>query len=329
MKQRVACARGRARAGLGSSERPDQRSARRGWAFALGAAWLLVARWAESGAPPNTVVVLAPSREREPYAAAIRGFQRALDGKGWTISVRAPVAQASLVGETPRWIVALGSEALALARAESPSVPRAFAFAEDERCELVPSEHETGVVLRIDAERIVRTLVEASPKVATVGYLRRAGEPSCVARELAGALARHSLTAMEAAVGDVREALHALREQRSKVDAWVLIPEPSIMTRETIDYAILAGLEERDPVMGFNRATAAGGALLALSLDPEALGAQLGALIARADERRAQALLPAPELPQALGLTINLKTARALGLAIPPSLEARASESIR
>lgn len=220
----------------------------------------------------------------------------------------------------PRLVYALGAKGLEQARSEFPDVPRVFALAEGDDCDLAPRRDETGVVLRLIADDLVEVLERAAPKVHRVGYLGSATTNPCGPRELEQALRRHGLEPVGETVTSVREGLQALRRIRGTVDAIVLLPSPDVISDETVEYAVAAGLERRIPVVGFSPRIAASGALLAVSLDPAAIASQAADLARRA----LGGTLPRPELPRSQRLTINSRTARLLGLELPEDLRERA-----
>lgn len=226
-------------------------------------------------------------------------------------------------GAAPRLVFALGAKGLAQARRNLPDLPRVFALAEGDDCNLAPRRDETGVVLRLLGEDLVQVLVDIAPQVHRVGYLASSTTNPCGPRELEQALARHGLEHAGETVGSVREGLQALRRIRGTVDAIVLLPNPDVISEETVEYAVAAGLERRIPVVGFSPRIAASGALISLSLDPVAIAAQAAGLA----QRVLGGEMPRPELPRKQRLTINSRTARQIGLDdIPEHLRLRALE---
>ncbi len=316
-------------AGVGRGRATSRPFTIRRWLLAV-CCVLATARLARPG-DVRTVWIVSPASDRSPYREAIHGFRQALDESQWRVQVLAPAdatAQAREAGP-PQWLVPLGPAPLATARQGIEAARRVFALAESDVCALTASPAESGVVLRIDAEQLVDALLAASPRVTSVGYLKRSDGPACSTDELRRAIGNHAgLEAVEVLASNTREALQGMREHRTTVSAWVLLPDPVLMTEETIEYAIQVGLQYRVPVVGFNRPIAAGGALLALSLDPEAVGQQTAELLAHASEVEAGQALPERQLPAKTQLIINLKTARLLRLEIPAELTNKAAERI-
>ena len=87
------------------------------------------------------------------------------------------------------------------------------------------------------------------------------------------------------------------------------------------------GMSRRLPVISFSRAMAASGALMSYGADVPALFWRAAALAIRILQGTRAADLPV-ELPTKFELIINLKTAKVLGLTVPPALLARADEVI-
>jgi len=87
------------------------------------------------------------------------------------------------------------------------------------------------------------------------------------------------------------------------------------------------GTSRRVPVISFSRAMAVSGTLMSYGADVPALFRRGAALAIQILRGAKPADLPV-ELPTKFELVINLKTANALGLTLPPSLLARADEVI-
>jgi ABC-type uncharacterized transport system substrate-binding protein len=87
------------------------------------------------------------------------------------------------------------------------------------------------------------------------------------------------------------------------------------------------GISQQIPVIAFSRAMAASGALMSFGADVPALFRRGAALAIRVLQNAKPADLPI-ELPTKFEFIVNLKTARALALQIPPTLLARAEAVI-
>ena len=102
-----------------------------------------------------------------------------------------------------------------------------------------------------------------------------------------------------------------------------VIVQPTLPHRRVIELA----LKHRLPTIAPNADYAVGGGLMSYSADQIALAREAAAFVDKILKGRKPADLPV-QLATKFVLVINLKTARALGLTIPPTLLARADEVI-
>jgi putative ABC transport system substrate-binding protein len=106
----------------------------------------------------------------------------------------------------------------------------------------------------------------------------------------------------------------------------LLVPASSILNRDRRRIIDLA-LKHRLPAMYQWRESAEEGGLMAYGSDIAALSRRAASYVDRIFKGASPADLPM-EQPTSYALTINLKTAKALGVKIPPSLLARADQVI-
>jgi putative ABC transport system substrate-binding protein len=135
----------------------------------------------------------------------------------------------------------------------------------------------------------------------------------------AAAATAAGVTLVPRRIGGAADVPAALTELIPGIDAFWLLPDPTLLGPETVSHLLLVLLENERPVMTFSRHLAEGGALFALAYDPQEVGRQTAAL--------AVGLLAGAGAPQAPGLeplvTVNGRVARLLGLRLPEPLPER------
>ncbi len=106
----------------------------------------------------------------------------------------------------------------------------------------------------------------------------------------------------------------------SDINSFLITPDPIIYkNQEVVKYTLLWGFLNRIAICGLSKGYVKNGALFALEADIEALGnqtAKLGKLLIEGKIKEKRYI----EHPEKLVLSINLKTARRLGIKIPKSL---------
>jgi putative ABC transport system substrate-binding protein len=270
------------------------------------------------------------------------GLARAgfVDGAALASEVLAPALDgndaAAVVGTALRngaeLIVAQGPLVPPLHRAVAQRVPMVVAFSGD----LVaagladslrtPGRRTTGVsflVLELVGKRL-ELLTEVAPKAQRVGvllnsrhygYQAELAETERAARALKLATATFDVRSPQDFVG----AFEAMA--LAKLDGVVVFPDAT-MTRMAPDIAAF-GLRERLPVISGWAAITEAGALASYGPDLGEAYERVGAQAAR-NLRGADASAMPIELPTRIRTVLNLKTARSLGVALSPSLTARA-----
>jgi ABC-type uncharacterized transport system substrate-binding protein len=248
---------------------------------------------------------------------------------------RLPALARALVQLRPDAIVAVGAESIRAARDATRTVPIVMGFTTDPVAQGFvtslsrPGGNVTGVAYAVGPEiaaKRMELLSETVPKTTRIGVLSTSETASqSQVRQARTAASRLGveLVAVEATNKGYDGAFAALLTQR--VGAVFVVGSP-ILNRDRKQIIALAA-KHRLPAIYEWREHAMEGGLMAYGGDISVLYHRVADYIDRIFRGAKPADLPV-EQPTKFELVINLKTAKALGLTIPPSLLLRADQVI-
>ncbi len=307
------------------------------------AAWPLAARAQQ--APIPVVGVLDSVADAFHFSAFRNGLSEVgyiignnvvLDVRSTTQYDQLPALAADLVSSHPAVLVALGGPATPAVKAASTTIPIVFSIGGDP-VELGfvanigrPGGNVTGTTFFTAQllQKQVGIMHELVPKAQTFGILVNPQNPRAVAdlesvRGAAGALGIEVYAANASAKSDFERAVAAF--QSKHVDALLILGDP-LASREQKGLAEMT-LRQAVPAMYFAREFPRAGGLISYGASsPEAYW-QAGRYVGRILNGERPGDLPVLQ-PTRFELVINLKTAKALVLEIPPTLLALADEVI-
>ena len=322
---------------------------RRGFIVLIGgaAAWPLAARAQQPAMPVVGFLSSASPEAFAPYLDAFRlGLEQAgfVEGRNFTIVYcwargrddRLPALAAELVERKVAVIAASGEPAVMAAKAATATTPIIFLLDGDPvRLGLVAGFHRPGgnlsgvtvLTLALDLQRLA-LLREALPKVASIAVLINPNFPGSAARlrevQNAARSMVHDFVVAPASNEDNIDRAFARFEQR-RPDALLVASDPFLDSRR--DQIVALAARYGVPAMYERRDFAAAGGLMSYGTYLPDLYRKQGAYIALVLKETNTADLPVLQ-PTRFELVINLETAKALGLEIPPTLIARADAVI-
>jgi ABC-type uncharacterized transport system substrate-binding protein len=312
------------------------------------AVWPVAARAQQAAMP---LVGFLVSGSEAGYADAIAEVRRGLadagriEGRNLKIEYRygdnnygrLPLLAADLVSREPSVIFSTGSmNSVLAAKAATTRIPIVFANGSDPvKFGVVTSMNRpggsvTGVSFYNNAliAKRLQLLRELLPTARRIGFMANPANPNVnLDREEARAAA-DSLNVDILMVGAEREhdldaAVAAVAEARS--DA-MLVNTDTLFQSRAVRIAALA-MQHKLPAMSSSRRQAAQGYLIAYGTNAFEMYRQAGVYVGRILRGDQPGDLPVVQ-PTKFELVINLKTAKVLGLDVPPTLLARADEVI-
>jgi putative ABC transport system substrate-binding protein len=298
------------------------------------------------------VGVLIPWPENDLLAqASVAAFERALVRFGWVAGknirldyrfaaadpARFETYALELVGLSPDVIMASSAPALAALRQQTRTTPIVFVLVPDPvgmgfvQSLVRPGGNITGFTLYDPPlmGKWLQLLKEVAPSVTHVAVIFNPETTPYAAlfnRAIEAAAPSFGMTVTFAPVrddGGIEEAAAAVaREPGGGV---INLPESWSVTHRAAIIAAAAG--HRLPLMGGTELFPRGGGLMSYWFDAVDVHAQAASYIDHILKGANPADLPIQD-PTRLVLIVNLKTAKALGLTVPPALLARADEVI-
>jgi putative ABC transport system substrate-binding protein len=326
---------------------------RREFIAALGGAALVPPLAARAQQPALPVVGFLVSASAEAYADVVAATREGLSASGYiegrTIAIeyrfadeqydRLPALAADLVRRRVAVIYASGSAVPALAaKAATTTIPIVFANGSDPvALGLVaslsrPGGNLTGMTFfgtELTSKRL-EFLHEIVPKAATIALLVNPDNPNSAAN-IANVQTAARVIGVQIIVVSVRHENDldaAFAEMvRQRADALIIGTDTLFNGRRRSEQLAALAMRHALPTIGGGPDYTNGGGLISYGINSLDMSRQAGVYIGRILKGEKPADLPVVQ-PTKFELDINLKIAKALGLTVPPSLQARADEVI-
>jgi putative ABC transport system substrate-binding protein len=308
-------------------------------------AWPLVARAQQTARFPRIGVLVYSTPQADPNAESFRRALRDLgyvDGRNIAIEYRfaegrperLPALAGELVRVRPDVLFSLGGDVTRIAVAATHMIPIVFVSSADPvqlgfvKSLARPEGNATGVTLLQDelASKKLELLKEAAPRVSRIAFFY---DPDHVDSELREAERAASLLGVRLqslalkGPADLDGGFRAASE--APADAVYVVS--SRQTVRSIDKLVQFAATSGLPLAGGWGAWARAGGLLSYGPNVDDMVRRATAYVDSILKGAKPADLPVQQ-PTKFELIINLKTAKALGLEVPPTLLARADEVI-
>jgi putative ABC transport system substrate-binding protein len=312
------------------------------------AAWPVAARAQQPAVP---VIGFLNSLGRNDRPNLVDAFRRGLSEAGYVegrnVAIeyrfaenqydRLPALAADLVGRKVAAIVATGGgNSILSAKASTTTIPIVFTLGGDPVQEGYvaslnrPGGNITGISFfnSVLSAKGLGLLHELVPGVAVTALLANPKNPESArilsdAQEAAHTLGWQLLVLDASAPGEIDTAFAVLRQRRAH--ALLVSGDPFFSARR--QQIVTLAARDAIPAMYFNREFVADGGLMSYGNDGPDVYRRAGLYVARILKGEKPSDLPVDQATR-FEFVINLKTAKALGLDVPPGLSARADEVI-
>jgi putative tryptophan/tyrosine transport system substrate-binding protein len=243
---------------------------------------------------------------------------------------RLPELAADLVRAKVDVIVTSGTPGIRAAKQATQTIPIVFASGYDVVGRGIveslarPGGNATGLSFGVEAGKGVQLLKEAVPTIVRVGYLYDPGVAALNPRS--GAAAQElNLILQPIPARDRNDVVRALAELPPGRNGLVIVNTSFLV--ETSNQVCGLAMQRKLPAIGTGRVFAEAGCLMSFGENLKEMYRRAAWFVDKILKGAKPADLPV-EQPTKIELIINLKTAKALGLTIPPALLHRADQVI-
>ncbi len=232
-----------------------------------------------------------------------------------------------LQSSRPDLVIAVGSLAATVSRQLVSDRPVLFcAVLNPGRYDLA-APNVAGVSFEISAAAQLERLEEALPGAARVGVIYDPAKSAALVADAERAAPRFGLQIVKAVAQDPRNVDFVFRSLRKDIDVLWVIPDSTVITRESFEVLALQAAETKTPFVAFAESFARQGALLAFYADPAAIGEQCATIAGKMVRGEAAPAQIGIRSPDHFRVAVNRRVEDQLGLkigsAVRPDVEIR------
>lgn len=281
-------------------------------------------------APPDgtrdgeNAVIIIRSQQIAAYNEAIKGFEEGCKGKNISIKaiydLKGDVEECKRVIQNikddklkPKLILAVGILAATLAKEQFTDIPVIFCMVVNHERFNLEGANITGISSEASLEEQFAILKEILGAQKNVGVIYDPSKTGGIIYEATVVAEKFNFNLVKTEVLSEKDVTYALKNIINKIDALWIIPDGTVITKDSLDTIFKKTLKNRIPTFCTSSAIVKAGALISISPDYRYTGVQAAQL--------AQTLLNNPattslgiQQPDKLKLTLNTRTAETIGI---------------
>ena len=219
-------------------------------------------------------VVVVKSADLKPYRDALRGFKDASSCDVSEAELNDDRDLDTIRGKRPDAVLAIGTTAFKKLRVldNVPVVYVMAVLAEADRAQLPPNI--SGVSMEIAPAAYLAAMKQVFPAAKRVGLLYDPRNMQTFVAEASREAAAAGLELTSRQVPDPAGLATALGSMHDAIDILWILPDPTVVTPETIDYLLRFSIQHTIPLFAFSKKYIEMGAIASLDADPFDMGAQ-------------------------------------------------------
>jgi len=214
----------------------------------------------------------------------------------------------------PGIVVAIGNGALFNVKAIR-DIPIIYLMVLNPRRMLGGEENITGLTIQIPPEKQLGVFREALPDMRKIGLLFDPSKTRPFVERALLMARKVGLKLIPREVHDTREVPSLVNSLKGEIDAFWMLPDPTVVCSETVEFILLFSIENRVPIFTFSDKYVEMGATMSMSIDAFDLGRQAGEMAQKILAGAAIRDIPEVE-PRKIVISVNVKVAGKLGLSL-------------
>ncbi|MDY7031239.1 MAG: ABC transporter substrate binding protein [Thermodesulfobacteriota bacterium] len=223
-------------------------------------------------------IVAVQSTRIPPYEDAIKGFRSICN-----FNIRRIIISESTSAEVvrkirriqPDLILAIGMDAFSVVKGiRDTSI--VYLMVLNPQSLLSGEKNITGVSMNIPQRKQLLTLLKLLPHIKSIGLIYNPKNTGHLAERAKDAAKKAGVSLMATEIHSPKEVPSALQKMKGRIDTFWMLPDYSVITKETLEFLLLFSIESRIPILTFSEKYVELGALISIGIDSFDMGVQAG-----------------------------------------------------
>jgi putative ABC transport system substrate-binding protein len=276
----------------------------------LASAALTLSLPAAAGSAENQKIVVVKSGDLKPYQDVLRGLRDGCGCDAQEAKFGSEEDKERILDSHPDAIVAIGTAAFRRVEAIG-DIPIIYTM-------VIPSEtapplrpYISGVSMDISPAVYLSWMKALFSKAKKIGLIYDSRNTAAFVGDAKKAAAAAGVELVTKQVSDASQIPVVLQGMQQNIDVFWMIPDPTVVTNEMVDYLLRFSFQNRIPIFTFSKKYVEQGAVASLDIDPYDMGEQAASIVNRVLAGQSAGSWVYARKSK---LTINMKMATKLGL---------------